>query len=215
MHHIMFDIDGTLIESYQLDSRCYVAAVEKVTGIKINSDWASYRHVTDSGILDEFMHQHDIKEVETTKAEVKRAFIDQLKEAIKHTPIKPIAGASELLAHLICREDILVSLATGGWYDSAILKLESAGIDATNIAIASADDHMQRIEIMKTAEARLAKQVTGSRFYFGDGIWDQTACKELGINFILVGKRFFHNPAIDHYQPITKILPLIGLAPDL
>ena len=52
---------------------------------------------------------------------------------------------------------VAISFATGGWYESAILKLESAGIKISNIPIASANDHHSRIEIMKIAEKTTKK----------------------------------------------------------
>ena len=55
MHHVMFDIDGTLVRSYDLDSICYIDAVREVTGICVDPDWSKYRHVTDAGILEEII----------------------------------------------------------------------------------------------------------------------------------------------------------------
>ncbi|WP_084885093.1 hypothetical protein [Vibrio sp. qd031] len=53
------------------------------------------------------------------------------------------------------RHDIFISFATDCWLETAMLKLESARFDTTNIAIASSNDHYCRTEIMKTA-AQLA-----------------------------------------------------------
>jgi len=36
LHHVMFDIDGTLVRSYDLDSICYIDAVREVTGICVD-----------------------------------------------------------------------------------------------------------------------------------------------------------------------------------
>lgn len=54
MHLVMFDIDGTLTQTYGPDERCFVRALDEVFGFTdINTDWASYTHCSDSGILDE------------------------------------------------------------------------------------------------------------------------------------------------------------------
>lgn len=48
---VIFDIDGTLVDSVAFDARAYVAAVGDVLGnVSLRADW-SYGHVTDSGIL--------------------------------------------------------------------------------------------------------------------------------------------------------------------
>jgi hypothetical protein len=47
----MFDIDGTLIESYKFDSECFGSAVKKVTNLETTADWQKYLQVTESRIL--------------------------------------------------------------------------------------------------------------------------------------------------------------------
>ena len=52
MNAHIFDIDGTLLDSYDADAELYAAAVCKVFGLpSVSTDWASYRHVTDGGVL--------------------------------------------------------------------------------------------------------------------------------------------------------------------
>lgn len=60
MNLVMFDIDGTLVESYDFDASCFVQAVQNVLDICIDTDWSKYVHVTDSGILDEIISTHCI-----------------------------------------------------------------------------------------------------------------------------------------------------------
>ena len=33
-HHVMLDIDGTLLQSYAMDEQCFVDAVRETTGLK-------------------------------------------------------------------------------------------------------------------------------------------------------------------------------------
>ncbi len=54
MQLVMFDIDGTLTESFDLDSATYLDALREVFRFRdVSDDWATYRHVTDTGILAE------------------------------------------------------------------------------------------------------------------------------------------------------------------
>ena len=49
---VIFDIDGTLVESAGFEDDLYVAAVRDVLGdVCIRKTWNTYRHVTDTGIL--------------------------------------------------------------------------------------------------------------------------------------------------------------------
>ncbi len=61
MDAIVFDIDGTLVDSDEVDGRLFVTAVQRVLGVAgIRSDWTSYKHVTDQGILREIMANHGV-----------------------------------------------------------------------------------------------------------------------------------------------------------
>ena len=207
----MFDIDGTLIESYDLDSEIFCSSVKEVTGIELNSNWSKYNHVTDSGILKEFFKANDITNTKDTEAKIKQVFISGLEKSIASNPIKEIPGAKSFLALLLSMDNVVVSIATGGWYESAILKLRSASIELNSLSIASSNDYMSRTEIMKCA----ASKATGGKVYpctyFGDGKWDKQACEKLGYNFVAVGDKVKHNQKITCFSLPNKALSYVGL----
>ena len=59
MNLVVFDIDGTLIQYHKKkNDLAYVRAVRETFGIKIEDDWASYIHSTDSGILSEIIEKN-------------------------------------------------------------------------------------------------------------------------------------------------------------
>ncbi len=207
----MFDIDGTLADSYDLDSVCFIEAVKEVTGIHISSDWSTYHHVTDSGILKEILNSRKVDGIDKIENEVKSRFFKKLEKSIANKPIKEISGASSFISSLSAKENVIISIATGGWYESAMLKLKSAGINADSITVASSSDNMSRIEIMKFA----ALQATGGRnipcTYFGDGSWDKKACEELGYNFVMVGNKVKHYPSIGNFESYAEEIKCIGL----
>ena len=207
----MFDIDGTIIESYDLDSECFTEAIKEVTGYEIDTNWSRYKHVTDTGILNQFFKERKIENTEIAHESIKSIFLSKIQTRIAKKPIIEIAGASAFISSLKELENVAISFATGGWYESAILKLQSAGIDISNIPIASANDHHSRIEIMKIAEKRAVKETRLSFTYFGDGSWDLKACKELGVNFVLVGDKLEHSQSIMNFTKQNEALVYIGL----
>lgn len=211
MHHIMFDIDGTLVQSYDLDTECFIDSVKEVTGIDIDSDWSKYRHVTDVGILDEFLTTNRIPNKSDVQVKIKQGFIERLSHSIAKQPVQQIPGAADFLDYLATLNNVSVSLATGGWYESASMKLNSAGIDFSSIPFASSNDSYSRIEIMQIAARRAAKEDHHLCTYFGDGSWDKKACEELGFKFVLVGNGVKHSPKIGHFDPIADALACIGL----
>ena len=207
----MFDIDGTLIESYDFDSECFTEAVKEVTGLEINTDWACYKHVTDTGILNEFFNENNIENTNEITKSIKCTFLAKIQTRIDKAPIREIKGASKFIAKLKELDGIVISFATGGWLESAVLKLESAGIDISGVPIASSNDHYSRIEIMKIAEQRAVNESRLSFTYFGDGSWDLKACKELGVNFVLVGNKLEHNQSINSFAQTSEAFAYIGL----
>ncbi len=59
----IFDVDGTLVQSYELDSECFVAAFNDALGIAdVDTDWARYDHVTDPGIAAQIIRERNTKE---------------------------------------------------------------------------------------------------------------------------------------------------------
>jgi beta-phosphoglucomutase-like phosphatase (HAD superfamily) len=207
----MFDIDGTLIESYDFDSECFTEAIKDVTGLDIDTDWTRYKHVTDTGILNEFFKENSIRNANIIYASIKSAFLTKIQARLEKQPISEIPGALALIEKLQTLDDVVISFATGGWYESAILKLQSAGMDVSNIPIASSNDHHSRIEIMKIAEKRAMKESYLSFTYFGDGSWDLNACEALGVSFVLVGDKVEHNQSVKNFVKQDEAFAYIGL----
>ena len=97
-----------------------------------------------------------------------------------------VPGACDLLQALVASPAHAVAMATGGWRESAELKLRTASIEWAGIPLATSNDHHERTGIMEFALGQL-----GSGFesvsYYGDGPWDRKACADLGWQFVAVG----------------------------
>ena len=212
LHHVMFDIDGTLVQSSDLDDDCFIRAIEEILGIVIDEVWSNYEHVTDKGILNEIIQSKGLNDQKDEIHEkVKNTFVRKIRECLEKAPAQEVPGASLFLTRLSAMNNVVISIATGGWYESAVLKLKSAGISVTNIPIASSNDHFSRTEIMKIAEAEATNSAAISNTYFGDGPWDKKACEELGYNFVLVGNRVKHDQNIENFNSANEAMAYIGL----
>jgi phosphoglycolate phosphatase-like HAD superfamily hydrolase len=208
----MFDIDGTLVESNDFDSECYQAAIQDVLDTLIDTNWDKYKHVTDSGILNQIIDElHLQNDRDLIITSVKERFLHRVSTYLTKHEVSPIRGAPGLLNRLRDREDVKVAMATGGWLESAKLKLGAVGIDVRGIPIASSSDHFSRIEIMKIAELRAGIGQYESRTYFGYSPWDLRASKALGYNFVLVGNRIDYDRSIPDFIAADDVLASIGL----
>lgn len=194
---VIFDIDGTLVDSVAFDARAYVAAVGDVLGnVSLRADW-SYGHVTDSGILRQICEENRL-DVAQYEQSVKARFGELIADHLRREGMcPPIAGAQRLLAELRSTAGCHIGIATGGWRHTAGMKLKHAGYDVEGVPIASSDDGYERIRIMDLCRARLpATRITT---YVGDGEWDRVASERLGWRFIGVGSRL--RGKCEHWLP--------------
>ena len=212
MHLVMFDVDGTLVNSESFEDNLYLECVRKVTSKPIDTNWANYKNSTDTGILDEVIQTHGLGEdPNEVHRIVKELFVTRTISRLKDNPVNEIPGACDFINELKSRADVVIAIATGGWEETAKLKLDSAGIDYTGISFASGSEHKSRKGIMKLAEQKCRIDNITSKTYFGDAIWDKNASAELKYNFILVGNRIKHDNQIADFKNIDQALGLIGL----
>lgn len=203
--HYCFDVDGTLIESFDFDAEAYAEAVHKTLGIEVDDNWDGYRNVSDAGILKEFITRIGrAREWPQLQQQVKQRFLNDIANRLQDQSIVSVRGAKQLLSTLRNRQ-ASISIATGAWAGSAKLKLASAGIDIRGIPFASSDDHEQRDQIMLAAIERAGVSSLDDVIYFGDGIWDKQTCEALGVKFVLVGSRCQHQPAIEDFSTISDL----------
>ena len=212
---ILFDIDGTLVDSHEFDSELFVRAVRTVLGIGIDDDWSTYRNVTDGGILDEIIDGAGLRSDRTRiHREVKDRFVGLVAEYLEEQGrrLPEIPGAGAFLAELSSRGGVAVGLATGGWEETARMKLKAAGMGADELPLASGSDALTRVEIMQIAARRALNGATAGRTaYFGDGVWDKRASEALRYQFIAIGSHVDHHVRFAHFQDRASIFKSLGL----
>jgi len=196
MNLAIFDIDGTLTETNAVDDICFeqaLADAHAITGI--NTNWAEYQYVTDSGIIFQiFDERFGRPPAESELKRFKSCLMNSLEAHRAKDPslFAEISSASRALSHLCGGTEWAVALATGCWRDSAELKLKAAGIQAEHLPAAFAEHGLSRETILQTALAHAQQTYGQSRFErivsVGDGIWDVQAATNLGIPFVGVGK---------------------------
>ena len=188
MHAVIFDIDGTLLHSAAVDDALYREAVRRVLGeVQLRPSLHAYDYVTDTGVLQQIVADNEIVVEQEPLHEIKSHFVELLRGHVdEHGPFLEIPGAGELLASLRASPAHAVAIATGGWRESAELKLQSAGLDYSSFPLATSNDHHERTSIMELALAQLGNDFD-SVTYYGDGPWDRDASHALGWKFVAVG----------------------------
>ena len=188
MHAVIFDIDGTLLDSDAVDAELYMASIRHVLGaVRIRDGWGAYENVTDSGILTSILSDNGIKQDGRVVEAIRSHFLRAVRHRIETKgPFPEVPGARAFVEDLRAAPDHAFAYATGGWQDTAVLKLTSAGFPLQGVPLLTSDDSTDRCEIM-----RLALRALGSRFdtvsYYGDGEWDRDAALRLCWDFVPVG----------------------------
>ena len=134
----VFDIDGTLTDTNDVDDECYLQAVAEVLLLDREAlEWSAAPHVTDSALLRWLADQHSRPVEESHETAVVTRFLELLDQQRAANPgrFAAIPGAQAVRAELERRE-WNVALATGAWEPSARLKLDAIGFDAAGIVLA-------------------------------------------------------------------------------
>lgn len=195
MRLAIFDIDGTLTETNEVDSVCFVRAMADAHAVGgMNTNWGEYAHTTDSYITREVLRGHFGRApVDAERAEFISRFVSLLEEsrARDDSLFGEVAGASAALARLRVEPGWAVAIATGCWRGSALLKLSAAGLETGGVPAAFAEDGVSREEILLAALGRARERYGREGFErvvsLGDGLWDVSAARNLGFAFVGVG----------------------------
>ena len=176
----LFDIDGTLTATNEVDRDCFLAAfLQEFAITEIDSDWLGYEQTTDRGITAEILRRASRSQGEEELARHRRRFVDLLRTCAQQ--IRPIAGAAPFLDR-VERAGWEVAIVTGAWSDSARVKLEAAGLGGREVV--SCDRFAARADIV-----RCALDGRHPAVLFGDALWDLRAAQEVGIGFIGIGDK--------------------------
>jgi phosphoglycolate phosphatase-like HAD superfamily hydrolase len=196
MRLAIFDIDGTLTETNGVDSDCFVRAAADAYAIDgMSTNWDGYAHTTDSYITRELFRERFGRTPDDGElSKFKRRFVSLLEE--QHTKdaslFAEVGGAAATLSRLGREPGWAFAIASGCWRASGVMKLLAAGLEATNVPAAFAEDGVSREEILLAAVA-LAREAYGREEFdgvvsIGDGLWDVRAARNLGFAFLGVGR---------------------------
>ena len=185
----IFDIDGTLTDTVDVDLECYEAAILETIDLRIPREWPSFDEVTDPAILARAceLRGRPVPDADTEER-IARRVGQLLSRALERTPerFRPIPGADRVFGTLR-DEGWGVAMATGAWRPSAEVKLRGARLPTAGVALATSSEHRRRRDIIRHAVELCAAPSETDVVYVGDGVWDGRAARSLGLGFVGVG----------------------------
>ena len=188
MPALLFDLDGTLVDSVYQHVLAWREALEK-TGMQL-AVWRIHRRIGMSGgllinaLLRETGHQVTDEEAAHLQRIHEEAFARQAAQ------VRPLPGARQLLDYLTAA-DIPFAIATSGRVESARPSLQALGV-GPEIPIITRDQvrHAKPDpDLFLTAAARLNVDIRDS-IVVGDSVWDLLAARRawaLGVGLLSGG----------------------------
>jgi phosphoglycolate phosphatase len=192
---VLFDIDGTLLNTSGASRRAYTIAVERIYGIADAFQDITFHGRSDPLILDDVAQKHLgrlFSELELK--ELYRIFEVLLEEELhnSHHPFQVMEGAYDLCSSLISAGGILLGLETGNLEKAAYSKLRRGGLDQFFRFGGFGSDHGERSRFVALAIQRASHYSGGKQFspqevtVIGDAVQDVRAAKANGCRIIAV-----------------------------
>lgn len=209
MRLLLFDIDGTLINSSRIGRTALDRALLDVFGTAGSLETYEFAGKTDRRIV------HDLMTAEGWSAEeieVRLPALDERMAAAGQALFTPetiwaCPGVPALLESLGRRNDVVVSLLTGNIRHTVPLKLAAAGIDAKQfVSGAYGSDSLNRDELFEIALDRV-HEATGYRFrgddivIIGDTPADIQCARSGGGRVIAVATGPYRVETLGRHQP--------------
>ena len=129
---LLFDIDGTLLQSHGVGRRCIEDALEQVVGGRFDTSDVSFSGKTDKQIFREILTAAReaglrVDDVEGVHGPFGAAYRDLMHERLPSARVEPLPGAVDLVQQLASR-GVPMGLLTGNLQPLAYAKVERIGL---------------------------------------------------------------------------------------
>lgn len=194
---VLFDIDGTLLYSEKVDSRCFANSYKAIFGLPFPTiDWTKFTEVTDHVIFRTAFNDHFGRyPTERERTNFEDHYLAGLNASREAQPeeFREVPGAAKLWQLLEDDERFVPGIATGGWQRPAAIKLAHVGIPAAHPYAGYANDKFSRVDILREAIDLVSEAHDIDRIvYVGDASWDVTTTQKMGLPLIGVRRRGDH-----------------------
>lgn len=214
MRLVLFDIDGTLLNSQGMGRASMQHALKEVFGSPGNPSYR-YDGKTDKQIVRDTMRLegHSDDHIDSRMEQLIALYLEGLRVGAKSGKfsVRPLPGVVEILDALEQRDDVVLGLLTGNIEPGARIKLTAAGINPDRFRVnAFGSDHEHRPELPAIAQRRasetLGLSIAGERLVvIGDTPADIECGRSLGARSIGVASGHYSVEQLRTHNPYAAI----------
>jgi phosphoglycolate phosphatase-like HAD superfamily hydrolase len=206
MKLLLFDIDGTLVNTHGAGLRAINRAFETRYGHPAVLDGISLAGRTDGRIMMDIFAKAGIDFYSDELDLIKMLYFENLAEELQNGQKCLLPGIAELVPSLHKNESIYLALLTGNWQHSARLKLETFGLNEYFPFGAFADDAVDRPDLVPVAVHRFERQYgfkprPQDIYVIGDTPSDILCAKPHGVVSVAVATGSYSVKELQGYEP--------------
>ncbi|MXW34650.1 MAG: HAD hydrolase-like protein [Chloroflexi bacterium] len=200
---MLFDIDGTLLDSDGAGRGALNRAYEEATGVSGAMDGVVFQGRTDRWILDEVARRTGATVDPATFLPRYYQIVEQ--ELAEREP-RALPGVPALLEALDARDDVVLGIGTGNLRRAAFLKLASVGLDGYFTGGGFGDDHLDRVGMLRDGAREIGWSEGDRLVVIGDTEHDITGGKAIGAYVLAVATGWTSLDDLARHEP-DALLP--------
>jgi phosphoglycolate phosphatase len=192
MKILLFDIDGTLIDSGGAGKLAMETAITSELGLGAPTTAIPYAGRTDRAIIADLLRHHDVDASPVNVERILKAYLGHLPDCLTRRQGQILPGVRTLLESLAGRSDVLLGLLTGNVEAGAVNKLTYFGLKHFFQCGGFADEWVDRNDVAhaarRHAEKHLGRPIDDSitLWVIGDTPHDITCGRVIGARVLAV-----------------------------
>lgn len=163
MYAVLFDIDGTLVQTGGAGQLAFAATFADEFGIPEISAAVGFAGRSDRAIAMELLEVHGLPTTDENWRRFRTAYLARLPDALRRKQGRVLPGVAELLDSLEELPNSAVGLLTGNVHEGARAKLDFYGLGRRFAFGGFGDETNHRAEIAAIALAEASRHVAGRR----------------------------------------------------
>ena len=182
-HVILFDIDGTLVNSGGAGLAALAVALAETVGYTGPTTSVKLSGRTDHAILADLLALAEVADTLANRRLLLASYLKALPASLRERPGRVLPGVETLLATLAGHGDLAVGLLTGNVQEGAMHKLAHFGLDRHFRFGGYGGDHADRDDVARSALAearRLHGDGHGPVWVIGDTPFDIRCARAIG-----------------------------------